>query len=403
MSYFRTNPSPTSYLATRLGLQLDYRVKIHDRSLIQRLQTVARKLAETPAVRFCERSIGEGVIPTFEDNLYQLKTKVEAMLAAERVPMVFLDLDDTLNRRFGASIEVKAVTSLRNLDGAGGLFGLDLGADISWAGERILRETDRFFPFPFMLLATGKQIYAWAQSLQAYVQLPIQAENKGQAIRKLAEYLDIPLDQCIFIADFPGPGAGERQAGIDDPVLRERVGVIVNVGLQRRPEDIRSAFKETLLLNPERRGNNLVGIGYEATVQYLACETEVLKHESHAEKVKALRSELMRALEQKLNLPVLPNRGHQLWTFEHPIQEAESRRPLLIRVKGPGIVHAGVDRDGKWVRIYDVPLKETSLGVWEAYVLDPEVNAFTFIWYAPKRSGNPHWEGKNYFLQRPPV
>jgi hypothetical protein len=126
-----------------------------------------------------------------------------------------------------------------------------------------------------------------------------------------------------------------------------------------------------------------------------------LKHESHAEKVQARRSDLMCALEQKLNLPVLPNRDLQLWTFEHRIQEAESNRPVLIRVKGPGMVHAGVNRDGKWVRIYDVPLKEVSLGVWEAYVLDPEVNAFTFIWYAPKSSGDPHWEGKNYLLQRP--
>jgi len=154
--------------------------------------------------------------------------------------MVFLDLDDTLNRRFGAPIEEEVVTSLRHLNEAGGLFGLNSGADISWAGERILRETDRFFPFPFMLLATGKQIYAWAESLQAYVLLPIQAENKGQAMRKLAEYLDIPLGQFIFIADFPG--AGERQEGIDDPVLGEQVGVIVNVGLQRRPEDIQAAF-----------------------------------------------------------------------------------------------------------------------------------------------------------------
>ena len=190
------------------------------------------------------------------------------MIAAGQVPIVFLDLDDTLNRRFGAPIEEEAVTSLRNLDEAGGLFGLDLGADIFWAGERILHETDRFFPFPFMLLATGKQIYAWVQSLQAYVRLPIEAENKGQAMRKLAEYLAIPLDQCIFIADFPG--AGDRQEGIDDPVLRERVGVIVNVGLQRRSEDIRPAFKETLLLNPEHRGNMLVGVGYKATIQQRA-------------------------------------------------------------------------------------------------------------------------------------
>jgi hypothetical protein len=339
-------------------------------------------------------------LQTFEDNLHQLRTKVEAMITAGRVPVLFLDLDDTLNRHFGAPIEDEAVTSLCNLNEAGGLFGLDVGADISWAGQRILHETDRFFPFPFMLLATGRQVYVWAESLHAYVRLPIQTENKGQAMRKLAEYLDIPLDQCIFIADFPSPGVGAGQEGIDDPVLRERVGVIVNVGLQRRPEELRSTFKETLLLNPECRGNGLIGTGYKATVRYLASQTEVLKRESYAEKVKALRVELLCVVEQKLKLPVLANRSHQLWTFEQPIQRAESQRPLLIRVKGPGMVHAGVERDGKWTRIYDVPLKEVSRGVWEANVLDPEVNAFTFIWYDPRRSGNVRWEGKNYLLQR---
>ncbi len=203
----------------------------------------------------------------FEENLNQLKTKVEAMILASRIPMVFLDLDDTLNRRFGAPIEAKAVT---------------------------------------------------------------------------------------------------------------------------------------LLLNPERRGNLVVGSGYEATIQYLECLTEVLQHESYAQHVKALRSALMLAVANKLNLPVLPTRLYQLWTFEHPIQQAESHQVVLIRVKGPGIVHVGVNRDGKWIRIYDVPLKEVSPGVWEAYVLDPEVDEFTFIWYDPKGAGNVHWEGKNYLLQRLP-
>jgi hypothetical protein len=343
------------------------------------------------------QDMGEGIVPTLEDNLHQLKTKVEALLAAGRVPMVFMDLDDTLNRHFGAPIEEKAVISLRNLAEAGGLFGLNTGADMFWAGERVLRETDRFFPCPFLLLATGKRIYAWAESLQAYVLLPIRAENKGQAMRKLAEYLDLSLDQFLFIADFPR--AGERQEGIDDPVLREPVGVIVNIGLHCA---ITSAFQETLLLNPERQGNILVGTGYEATVHYLECMTEVLKHESYAEKVKALRAELKRAVERKLNLPVLPNRGYQFWTFEHPLQRVESHQSVLIRVRGAGMVHAGIDRDGKWIRIYDVPLKEISPSVWEASVLDLEVNAFTFIWYDPNGSGNVHWEGKNYLLQRPP-
>src|SRR5205807_10220909 len=85
---------------------------------------------------------------------------------------------------------------------------------------------------------------------------------------------------------------------------------------------------------------------------------------------------------------------------EKPIQELGSRQPVLVRVKGPGMVHAGVNHNGQWLRIYDVPLKEVSPDVWEASLLDPEVNALTFIWYDASKSGNVHWEGKNYFLQR---
>ena len=85
------------------------------------------------------------------------------------------------------------------------------------------------------------------------------------------------------------------------------------------------------------------------------------------------------------------------------LQEAENHRPVLIRVKGPGMVHAGVNRGGKWIRMYDVPLQEVSPGVWEASLVDPEVNEFTFIWYDPNRSGSVHWEGKNYLLPRRPV
>jgi hypothetical protein len=93
----------------------------------------------------------------------------------------------------------------------------------------------------------------------------------------------------------------------------------------------------------------------------------------------------------------------QLWTFEHPLQEAESHRPVLLRVKGPGVVHAGVNREGEWTRMYDVTLQEVSPGVWEAYLLDPEVNEFTFIWYDPNKPGNVQWEGKNYLLPRQPA
>jgi hypothetical protein len=333
-----------------------------------------------------------------EDNLDQLKTRIRAMIAAERVPIIFLDLDETLNRHFGASIEEHVVNSLQNLSEAGGLFGLNTGADIFWAGERVLHETDPLFPFPFLLLATGKQIYAWVASLMAYVLLPIQADNKGQAMRELAEYLQLSLDQFIFIGDFPG--AGEGQEGIDDPVLREQVGIIVNVGMYRKPDAIKALFQGTLVLHPEHLKERVVGAGYEATMQYLASLTEVFKHEGIVEEVQTFRSELMSAIESKLNIGVLPNQDPQIWTFEKPVQKVGSRQSVLVRVKGPGMVHAGVNHDGQWLRTYDVPLKEISPDLWEASLLDPEVNTLTFIWYDPNRSGNVHWEGKNYHLQR---
>lgn len=336
---------------------------------------------------------------TFEDNLSQLKTRIRAMIAVEQVPIVFLDLDETLNRYFGTSIEDQVVDSLQNLSEAGGLFGLNTGADIFWAGERVLRETDPRFPCPFMLLATGKQIYTWVESLMAYVLLPIQADNKGQAMGELAKYLHLPLDQFIFIGDFPG--AGDAQEGIDDPVLREQIGIIINVGIHRRPEEIRSVFQETLVLHPEHLEERVVGAGYEATMQYLACLTEVFQHEGGiVQKGQTFRSELMGVIERKLNIGLLANQGSQIWTFEKPVQEVGSRQSVLVRVKGPGMVHAGVNHNGQWLRIYDVPLKEVSLDVWEASLLDPEVNAFTFIWYDPNRSGNVHWEGKNYHLDQ---
>ncbi len=90
----------------------------------------------------------------------------------------------------------------------------------------------------------------------------------------------------------------------------------------------------------------------------------------------------------------------EVWTFEHPLQEAESHRPLLLQVHRPGIAHAGVNQEGKWIRTYDVPLEEVSPGIWQAYLLDPEINEFTFIWYDPDQPGKVQWEGKNYSLPR---
>jgi hypothetical protein len=80
--------------------------------------------------------------------------------------------------------------------------------------------------------------------------------------------------------------------------------------------------------------------------------------------------------------------------------EVDSQSPIRLQVNKPGIAHAGINRDGKWIRIYDVPLEEASPNVWEAYLLDPEINEFTFIWYDPDKPGKVYWEEKNYQLSR---
>jgi hypothetical protein len=90
----------------------------------------------------------------------------------------------------------------------------------------------------------------------------------------------------------------------------------------------------------------------------------------------------------------------RVWSREHPLKDVESDRPVLVRVNGPGMVHAGINQDGKWIRTYDVPLDEVSTGVWEAYLLDPEINEFTFVWYDPENPGKVHSEGKNHRLPR---
>ena len=89
----------------------------------------------------------------------------------------------------------------------------------------------------------------------------------------------------------------------------------------------------------------------------------------------------------------------RLWTFEQQELEPIEDVPVRIVVRGEGLVHAGVSRDGTWVRTYDIPLREVRPGLWEATLVDPEINEFTFIWFDPQRSGKVHWEGRNFALQ----
>ena len=81
-----------------------------------------------------------------------------------------------------------------------------------------------------------------------------------------------------------------------------------------------------------------------------------------------------------------------VWTFERPQFPPERR--IRVRVNGSGFVHAGVTgRDGRWNRVFRVPLLPMPSGGYEA-VLPSGVNAFTFFWTeAPWTPGHPgHWE-----------
>jgi hypothetical protein len=332
-----------------------------------------------------------------ERNGERLQAKVRELLMAGLAPLVFMDLDDTLNRSFGALIEPAAVEALRQLAGADGLFGVNTGADIVWAGERILSETDRLFAFPFLVLGTGMQIYAWVESLQAYARLPILGEDKGRGLRYLAEYLDVPLDRVIYIADFPG--AGDLQEGIDDSVLREPLGAVVNVGAHRPPDALRSVSPQTLLLHPEHGETSWGGTGYGATVHYVEAIAEILRDKRFVEVVRAQRAELMSTVERRWGVVPAAGASVQLWTFERRTLVRDSGSPVRVVVQREGLVHAGVRRGEDWARTYELPLREVAPGEWEALLLDPEINELTFIWYDPTRSGKVRWEGMNFRLR----
>ena len=125
---------------------------------------------------------------------------------------------------------------------------MNTGTDIMWAGQKVLKNTQGEFSFPFMILGTGRQIYVWLESHKAYLKLDIEADSKGEAMSKLADFIGVPLADFGYVADFPGP-SDPNQKGIDDSVLKEKVGMIIPVGPNRQA--LPQARPETKVLKPE--------------------------------------------------------------------------------------------------------------------------------------------------------
>jgi hypothetical protein len=324
-------------------------------------------------------------------NLEELLSKIQSLISPDWAPLLFLDLDDTLNHGFGLDIAKEAVPALAKLYQSRMLFGLNTGANIAWAGMRVFRQTDGQLKFPLNILDNGQQIYAWHSGTQAYVRLPLVASNKGQAMEKLASFLEIPLGQMGVVADFPR--GSKKQAGIDDAILDYPVGWIINVG----ENELGSAQPGTWLARSEDPGRKF---GVTATVEFIENLAAMIEKNNLADWIRSSYYRLLHRIEAKLKLPVLESENHCVWTIEKPFEFADHDRPLLIRAKSPGMLHAGVNRHGLWIRIYDIPLQRTERNIWEAEILDPHVNDFTFIWY--DRTGNmaPCWEGKNYYIHR---
>jgi hypothetical protein len=173
----------------------------------------------------------------------------------------------------------------------------------------------------------------------------------------------------------------------------------VNVGAHRPPDAIRCVSPQTLLLHPERGDDGWAGTGYAATAHYLRTIADVLRDERYAATARAQREALTGVMARKLRVTPAAGPGERVWTFEQPLLDERAEAPIRVVAHAEGLVHAGVRRGSRWVRVYEAPLREVSAGRWETTLLDPEVNEITFIWYDAQRGGRVRWEGRDFVLR----
>ncbi len=369
------------------------------------------------------RRLVEHGADALSENLSRLRQALEHMLSLGQVPVVFVDLDDTLNRAYGTNIEDAAAQALARLDSAAVLFGLNTGAPIEWAGLRVFSRLPASGRFPLALLASGQRAYAWSGPLRCYVQLPFSGTSKGHGVRMFANLMRtvVPglVPRAIYIGDFPGPGDAV-QPGIDDSIVRETgeaLSLVIDVGTGRAARELQATGGAQVLCPPRSRGAR-EGVGVDATIRYLDVIAACLGEPQNRRIVWDTRCCLLKAISRVLILPrelssdadaepryLVLDRASKAAFAPPPSRvsgKAASRHgPVVLRLPHPGLVHAGV-RDGtdQWTRIYDVLLEPSASAVdqWEA-ALPPDVNVLTVARYDHTGNGAVWWDGVDYRMQ----
>ena len=286
--------------------------------------------------------------------------------------VVVTDLDEMLTAFSGESSNDSTIDVLKDYLAAGGTLVFCTDTSFDWFYVRLLR------PLVVALGANTHLLSRLLLSLSGGAELFVFEDGAYQLIagqadrcKSLGFDLLVKLSRDGRIDSMPALDPvdvvymGDSTAGGGfSPELAGRSGVAIDVG------DAIPESSERPLLN--------VHHSYRRTIDTLTAATATMRAASASSPVQQpLPSEVAHAM---------------VWTFEHP-HFAPGRR-LRVRVNGSGFVHAGVaGRDGRWNRVYRVPLLPMPNGGYEA-VLPSGVNAFTFFWTeAPWTPGHPgHWE-----------
>ena len=318
------------------------------------------------------RTLAEVQQAFFADMSPAQVVAIERLLAAIRQSgrcVAVTDLDEMLTAFSGDSDEEGTIEVLADYLAAGGVLVFDTDTAFDWFYARLLRPLivqlgarSPLLSNVLLVLSGGAEIFAFEDGAYRLIEKGAN-RNRSEGFDVLVGLSKTQQVQGMPVLDPAGTvyiGDSTASAGIDE-ALAGRVGIAVDVG---------DAI-------PETSGRPVVGLhhSYRRTMDTIVSATRTLRDSWPA--------------------AVLPQHDvgeTVLWTFEQP--HFPPRRRIRVHVGGSGFVHAGViGTNGRWNRIYKVPLMPLPEGGYEA-VLPSGVNVFTFFWTeAPWTPAHPgHWE-----------
>ena len=285
--------------------------------------------------------------------------------------LVVTDLDEMLTAFSGKGPEEDTLEVLAEYLGAGGALVFRADSAFDWLYVRLLRplivELGPRSPLLFNVVPMvqgGAAIFAFEDGAFRRIANGVNRDGSrgldvlgAESDKRLEGMPVLDPSRTVYIGDSTAPG------GID-PALAGNVGFVIDVG---------DAM-------PETAGEPLTGLhrSYRRTIDTIVAATAAMRESGRTAPTPG---------------PPEPEVGETvLWTFEQP--RFPPGRRVRVRVGGSGFVHAGIEgADGRWSRVYNVPLVPVPAGGYEA-ILPAAVSVFTFFWTeAPWANGRPgHWE-----------